>query len=227
MTEQLLEVAKKCTSALMQLCDDNINLLPMTCLHLMTVSALLSRCPRPSQDQWSNLGISKKQSKKKSGEGLKHMMVKAVQAFHDGLEGVLDKASSFQQWSQAGFSQEEWSKRKGDFSRASFCELVVNIFTILNEVVFVAELIMWRVLANLDLNLKPHTGFPYSHLCLLVFAFFPQTFIVYCFDESYDGPGFRRVCVERFEGGWCGEREGWGRCGCGCLGEDACLTAAV
>lgn len=134
MTEQLLEVAKGSLSALMKLGHDSVNLLPMTCLHLMTVSALLSRCPRPSQDQWSNLGISKKQSKKENGEGLKHMMVNAVQAFHEHLEGVSDKASSFQQWSQAGFSEGERSKRMEDFSRASFCEVIVIIFTILSEV---------------------------------------------------------------------------------------------
>ena len=136
-TDQLLEVARSSQTALMQLSDNNPNLLPMTCLHLMAVSALLSRCPHPSQDQWSALAVSKKQGKKSKGEGLKQTMVKAVQVFHEGLEGVLDnEASSFQEWRQAGFSEEERSKRKADFGRASFCELVVNVYTLLNEVLF-------------------------------------------------------------------------------------------
>ena len=138
-TEQLLEVAKDSLSALMELGHDSVSLLPMTCLHLMTVSALLSRCPRPSQDQWSELDNIKKQTKEKTGQGLKHMMVKAVWAFYEGLKGALKKASSQQVWSQTGFSQGEFSqgersKKKGDFSRASFCELIVINFTILNEV---------------------------------------------------------------------------------------------
>ena len=136
-TDQLLEVARSSKTALMQLSDNSPNLLPMTCLHLMAVSALLSRCPHPSQDQWSALAVSKKQGKKNKGEGLKQTMVKAVQVFHEGLEGVLDNgASSFQEWRQAGFSEEKRSKRKADFGRASFCELVVSVFTLLNEVLF-------------------------------------------------------------------------------------------
>ena len=136
-TAQLVEVATSSQSALLQLCDDSANLLPMTCLHLTAVSALLSRCPPPSPDQLSVLGAGRKQAKRKAGgEGLRQAAVKALQAFHEGVEGVLDKAGSSQEWSQARFSEGERARRKGDFARASFCQLVVSVFTILNEVLF-------------------------------------------------------------------------------------------
>ena len=98
----------------------------------MTVSALFSRCPLPSAQQLATLTPSKKQAKKRNGQSLKQNVLAAVHLFYHALEDVRETMNV--DWGRAGFGKAEMADRKAGFSRASFRELVVSVFTLLSDV---------------------------------------------------------------------------------------------
>ncbi|KAL8590601.1 hypothetical protein ACOMHN_011037 [Nucella lapillus] len=135
--DQLLQVASISKDVILEMGDNSLNLLPMLTLHFMTLSALLSRCPQPTQDDFKQLAISKKQSKKRGGgtDGRKHMVLKTLQVFHENLDDLLDQAGSLQEWGHLALSQMPREKRRMLFARGeNFCEMVVGVFSLLNEV---------------------------------------------------------------------------------------------
>ncbi|XP_076457848.1 uncharacterized protein LOC143291709 isoform X2 [Babylonia areolata] len=132
MRDQLLEVDTITKAVILDLVSDSPDLLPMLTLHLMTLSAITSRCPKPQSHQYA---LGKAMSKPKGGsEGRKQVVLRVVHAFHEGVDKAMDQAGSFRDLAQGLLQHTDRGKWKTVFARASFCETVVNIFSLLNEV---------------------------------------------------------------------------------------------
>lgn len=114
--------------------DDNTILYELACLHLMAASALLTRCPKPKEDQCKSFLLSPKQLKMHAIGGAKSTVLKALQVFYEHFKDQMERSSCFPVWSNLDWTDKSRKARKEAHQRASFCELVVYAFTFLNEV---------------------------------------------------------------------------------------------
>lgn len=127
----VLEVTQR---TLLEQDDDNPALFMLSCLHLMTSSALLTRCPKPTSENCKQCLISSEECKKYAKESAKRCVLRVLQLFFEGFKGQLERPSSFRVWSNEDWTDKARQARKEMFQQSSFCDVVVFAFTLLNEV---------------------------------------------------------------------------------------------